>query len=524
MPHELEYIVDQAVCHCDKGAAPAFFTGTANQNVKINGCMACTKADKIPITNIPTFGICAVSGSACVPAPVEWTDTYKVKIKGKETLLFKSTLPCSVGGKVEFMTSGQVPVSPEELQGMVDENSEEEEDEGWGWWDTAELIPVVGSIIGIVRETAKGNGWMALANVGFLAMDVAGLVSFGATTAASTALKSGAKVGIKAAAKASLKAAGKVLTKQGAKAVAKGIAKHVDDIAKATMKVCVFACFPAGTVIHTASGTKLIEDIVTGEEVWSYDEENGTVALKAVTAIMQREVDATVEISLEGETIETTAEHPFYTQEGWKAAGDLDKDEQLRNKDGEWTVIKNHKFLYEKRKVFNFEVEGWHTYFVGALAWLVHNAKPCVSQIKHLPDWLARMVKGNYFNFIREGYYKRLGGFSEVVLESGKRLDSYIPGREIISRKFTQLGNIADDTAKKYIDELLSKYPKGAQIKNTARNAEAIAQGGDKLKGELILEVPKQAGEISKDILQHAADAGVKIRDVSGEVLNKMFF
>ena len=379
MPHELEYIVDQAVCHCDKGAAPAFFTGTANQNVKINGCMACTKADKIPITNIPTFGICAVSGSACVPAPVEWTDTYKVKIKGKETLLFKSTLPCSVGGKVEFMTSGQVPVSPEELQGMVDENSEEQEDEGWGWWDTAELIPVVGSIIGIVRETAKGNGWMALANVGFLAMDVAGLVSFGATTAASTALKTGAKVGIKAAAKASLKAAGKVLTKQGAKAVAKGIAKHVDDIAKATMKVCVFACFPAGTVIHTASGTKLIEDIVTGDEVWSYDEETGTIALKSVTAIMQREVDATVEISLEGETIETTAEHPFYTPEGWKAAADLDKGEQLKNKDGIWTAIKDHKFLYEKRKVFNFEVECWHTYFVGALAWLVHNAKVCIT-------------------------------------------------------------------------------------------------------------------------------------------------
>ncbi|WP_406826222.1 hypothetical protein [Pedobacter sp. KACC 23697] len=38
----------------------------------------------------------------------------------------------------------------------------------------------------------------------------------------------------------------KYLTKQGAKALAKGLAKHADDIAKATGKICVFACFPAG--------------------------------------------------------------------------------------------------------------------------------------------------------------------------------------------------------------------------------------------------------------------------------------
>ncbi|GAA4207957.1 hypothetical protein GCM10022289_31160 [Pedobacter jeongneungensis] len=93
--------------------------------------MACTKADKIPMANIPSFGVCSVTGSACAPAPVDWTDTYKVKIKGKETLLFKSKLPCSVGGKIEFITSGQIPISEEELAKMTDEHSEKEEDEGW---------------------------------------------------------------------------------------------------------------------------------------------------------------------------------------------------------------------------------------------------------------------------------------------------------------------------------------------------------------------------------------------------------
>ncbi|MBS7566736.1 DUF4280 domain-containing protein [Mucilaginibacter sp. Bleaf8] len=379
MPHELEYIVDKAVCHCNKGSSPNYFRGLANQNVKISGCMACTKADKISLENIPSFGTCSVNGGSCKPEPTEWTDTYKVKIKGQETLLFRSKMPCSVGGTVEFMTSGQVPVSQDDLQKMVDENSQEQEDEGWGWWDTAELIPVAGSIIGIVRESAKGNFWMAAANVGFLAMDIAGVVSFGATTAASTAMKSGAKVGLKAAAKASLKAAGKLLTKEGAIAVAKGLAKHVDDIAKATGKICVFACFAAGTPVHTSKGTKNIEDVIEGDEVWAYDEDTGQTALKKVTATMQREVDATVEVTLEGETIITTAEHPFYTREGWKPAADLSPADELQTKQGEWRFIKHQEFKYQKSKVFNFEVQGWHTYFVGILAWLVHNAKACIT-------------------------------------------------------------------------------------------------------------------------------------------------
>ena len=526
MPHELEYIVDQAVCHCDKGAAPAFFTGKANQNVKINGCMACTKADKIPITNIPAFGVCAVSGSACMPKPVEWTDTYKVKVKGQETLLFKSKLPCSVGGKVEFMTSGQVPVSPEELQDMVDENSEEQEDEGWGWWDTAELIPVVGSIIGIVRETAKGNGWMALANVGFLAMDVAGLVSFGATTAASTALKSGAKVGIKAAAKASLEAAGKVLTKTGAKAVAKGIAKHVDDIAKATLKVCVFACFPAGTIVQTAGGTKVIEDITVGDEVWSYNEDTGAIALKTVTAIMQHEVDATVEIGLEGETIETTAEHPFFTQEGWKAAADLERDEQLRNKDGTWMPVKEHKFLYQQRKVFNFEVEGWHTYFVGALAWLVHNAQVCLTAAAKAGEkWAIDILRGIAFNstankaFLELAEKNGLKYFSETWLKQGgklvARVDGYIPKMAIIERKATDLSKVTAETAKGYINQLATKYKGGMEIANKTK--------GDMLSGQKFLQVNK-IGDVSQEVLDYANKKGVTIVENVEDVFTHIGF
>lgn len=526
MPEELEYIVDKAVCHCDKGAAPNYFLGLANQNVKINGCKACTKADKIPIANIPSFGLCSVTQSPCMPAPVDWTDTYKVKIKGQETLLFKSKLPCSVGGKIEFMTSGQIPVSPEDLQKMVDENSEAQEDEGWGWWDTAELIPVVGSIIGIVRETAKGNGWMALANVGFLVMDVAGLVSFGATTAASTALKGGAKAGLKVAAKASLEAAGKVLTKQGVKALAKGVAKHVDDIAMATAKVCVFACFPAGTIVHTSTGNQAIETIKEGDEVWSWDEESEAIALKPVTGVTRREVDATVEIALETEILETTAEHPFYTRSGWKIAADLTTADELVNRSGDWQQVKDHKFVYEKREVFNFEVAGWHTYFVGILAWLVHNARICLTAAAKAGEkWALDILRGIAFNkkmnkeMLDLASEKGLKYFSETWLKKGKKLfsrvDGYIPDLAIIERKATDLSKITTETAKDYINQLAKKYKPGMKIANEAK--------GDVLKGERFLQVDK-IGDVSQEVLDYAAKKKVTIVESAGEIFEKIGF
>ncbi|CVK15692.1 intein N-terminal splicing region [Apibacter mensalis] len=529
MPHELEYIVDQAVMLCDEGIKPDYFNSTHNANVKINGCKVCTTADKIPITNIPAFGICQKTQQPCVPAPLEWKDTYKVKVKGNQTLLYKSTLPCSLGGKIEFITSGQIPVSREDLDKLTEENAEDppqEEEDGLSWWDVVEMVPFIGGAVGIVRSGSKGD-WVGIGlSAASLALDIGGVFSLGAGNAASATVKTGklakaaSKVGKAASkiSKAALTAGGKLLTKASAKAAAKALAKKTDDIIIRYGKVCVFACFPAGTPVHTQQGIKKIEQIREGDRVWSQHQTSGEISLKKVTAIIRKEIDTTVQIELEGETIETTAEHPFYTKQGWKDAADLTEQDHIQTKNKKWYRVKGQNFLYTKKKVYNFEVEDWHTYFVGKLAWWVHNAKPCLSSIKHLPEWLKKIVKGNYFNYIRQSFYKRIGGFNEVVLQTGKRLDSYIPGVEIVSRKFTQLGKVTERTAKKYIDEITSKYAPGTVIKNTKRNAEAIARGGDKLKGKMILEVPRQTEKISKEVLEYAAKRNVTIRDVSGKI------
>ncbi|MTI30878.1 polymorphic toxin-type HINT domain-containing protein [Xanthovirga aplysinae] len=396
MPHDLEYVTKGAVMLCNQGAAPVKFNPSFNSHIKINHCLVSTEADKIPNVNVLPFGVCAKTGNPCVPALLQWQDTYKVKVKGQQTLLFKSKINCGTGGEVEFLTSGQIPVSDADLAEMTAANQEvvpeeeEEESGGWGWLDLVEMVPVVGSAVGAIREASKGNWGMAALNVGFFVMDVAGLFTGGATTAAATTAKASIKAGVKAtvkgaakkaakaAGKTALKAGTKTLSKQGAKALAKGLAKKVDDFAIKHAKICVFACFPEGTPVHTENGIRPIEQLQKGEKVWAWNEETGEVSLREIADTMQRTADATLELSFENGQLETTAEHPFFTKKGWKEAGDLEVGDKVRNLQGVWLLVKAIDFRYESKKVYNFEVTDFHTYFVGEHGFLVHNSQVCV--------------------------------------------------------------------------------------------------------------------------------------------------
>lgn len=392
MADQLEYIVRNALMVCDRGAAPAFFLPTHNAHIKIQGCLVANRLDRQPLTNIPSFGICSLTQKPCVPGCTEWQRTYRLKVKGQETLLFRSEMPCSLGGKIGFVTSGQVPLPQDALDDIreLQEQGARQDEEGWGWLDAVELIPVVGSVVGAVREGIKGNWGMMAANVGFLALDIAGLLTFGATTAASTAGKAAVKTGIKVAAKTAARTAARQLGKSGLKTAVKLTAKgamkafrnSMDNIVgKASVgKVCVFACFPAGTLVDTADGLKAIEDLKVGDRIWSYNENTGEVGLQEILRTLSRESDHTVELYTEQEKIETTSEHPFKTDAGWKEAAELRKGDVIKGKD-EDIEIKDVRFSYKPKKVYNFEVSNWHTYFVGALAWLVHNAKKCLSGV-----------------------------------------------------------------------------------------------------------------------------------------------
>jgi Domain of unknown function (DUF4280) len=279
---DLEYITKNALMMCDQGGAPDFFNPTYNTTVKIHDCLVATNQDAIPMANIPSFKVCKLTQGPCIPAtiPMTWQNTWQVKIKGINSLIGKSTCQCTVGGKIEFMTSGQIPLPPDaaaEVTAMQDQAKKELEDSGHG--DSvgeagfAEgMIPVWGSGRDLINDIQTGDGWGAAMNAGFLVWDVcsvaAGVISFGTATVAMQGAKTGLKATMKAGAKVIAESAMKSLGKVGFKKLSKeALKKSVDDIAKKLLKTCVFACFPAGTLIQTEFGTKPIEDDVNNLEI-----------------------------------------------------------------------------------------------------------------------------------------------------------------------------------------------------------------------------------------------------------------
>ena len=82
------------------------------------------------------------------------------------------------------------------------------------------------------------------------------------------------------------------------------------------------------------------------------------------------------------------------------------------------------------------------------------------------------------------------------------------------------MGKTSVKNAKNSIDELVKKYKPGTELKNTARNADAIEQGGNALKGKMILEVPPQKVPVPDEVLKHAKTNRVIIRDTGGTILN----
>lgn len=179
-------------------------------------------------------------------------------------------------------------------------------------------IPISGSRCGLIHAAQTGDKVGMALNAAFLIWDVAsvaaGVVTFGAATVAMagvrTLLKAGTKVAAGMAKKQLASAAAKAL------ALKKALPAAVKAFSKKVPKLCVTACFLAGTPVAVQDGYKNIEELVVGELVWSWHEQTGDLALKPVVQTMRRVSDALIELQLGSDTLHATPEHPFWVNGG----------------------------------------------------------------------------------------------------------------------------------------------------------------------------------------------------------------
>ncbi len=158
-------------------------------------------------------------------------------------------------------------------------------------------------------------------------------------------------------------------------------------------------CFVAGTSILSSVGYVAIEDIEIGDYVWASNPETRETSLKKVVQTFVNETDELVHLTIDGERISCTKEHPFYSPiKGWTAACQLRAGDIFVTVNGDYLIVEQvqHELLESPITVFNFEVEDFHTYFVSQKNILVHNTcKPqkIYSSIKEAPNYNNNFIK-----------------------------------------------------------------------------------------------------------------------------------
>ena len=198
------------------------------------------------------------------------------------------------------------------------------------------------------------------------------------------------------------------------------------------------SCFTGDTEVLTEYGLVCIEDIEVGDKVWAYDPETGETALKDVLEVYVKEQNEILHLKTSnGETIDTTTNHPFYVEEkGWVAAGDLEVGDVLYTADGsvvEVTELELEK-LAEPILVYNLEVADFHTYFVSEFGVLVHN--------KYKNEQKTIKAAANEAG-LPQKYLHDFGDYiEEVKRQFGKRNDANFTYRELV------------DLAKEFMEEL----------------------------------------------------------------------
>ena len=134
-------------------------------------------------------------------------------------------------------------------------------------------------------------------------------------------------------------------------------------------------CFVKGTKIWSENGLVNIEDIKSGNKVYSYDFEKNESTLNEVIYVKQNLKSKIVDVEFNNDIlVSSTDEHPYYTiKYGWREAKDLNIGDIVKTIKGNTVTVTKTKIYEKNQNVYNFQVKGNQNYYVSELGILVHN-------------------------------------------------------------------------------------------------------------------------------------------------------
>ena len=222
----------------------------------------------------------------------------------------------------------------------------------------------------------------------------------------------------------------------------------------------------------TEDGHKKIEDIEVGDKVWAYNEETGESAWKPVVQVFRNESElrTTLYIRAEDSTVDeviSTPGHKYYLPDNninrrpgeklehasyiglgkkWVSACGLKEGDRVllaaadsltgKPKYGIVTGVKTEQC--ESFTTYNFEVEDFHTYYVGKNSVCVHNAG-CGIETGGAKEYSIHESRSAAFRAAKRHAGISMSEQPVKVMQSVDRIGQAIPGRTYIFQNGTQI-------------------------------------------------------------------------------------
>ncbi|MBX6316451.1 MAG: Hint domain-containing protein [Isosphaeraceae bacterium] len=132
------------------------------------------------------------------------------------------------------------------------------------------------------------------------------------------------------------------------------------------------SCFGAGTLVHTLTGLRPIEQILPGDRVLTQDTTTGTLSYQPVLVAHHNPPSKTLRVQLGDEAILSSTFHRFWLAgQGWKMARDLKPGDAIRTLKGLVRVVAIEEDKVQP--VYNLDVATNADFFVGVAGALVHD-------------------------------------------------------------------------------------------------------------------------------------------------------